>query len=511
MLKIRNEIIYKQHYEIRKRGILSNLSELLLSMLLFGSIGAITWAIRGTAGWGGVDGTIVPGFTWALLWYYLANRKGIDSRSSVLWLGLGIALGGELGYGQYVAWIRGTFYIGDGTVTIDPWLGYLWFIICGIGWASPGSILLGWSLGKNISKARWIGRSLYVCVLLVILFAWPLIESVGEFLLNNNITFLFPNADIYTSDLGKHISRTVYTNTQNFAVVLWWGIALVMAVWQRDKITLITGLLIGVGFGLGFMQSALWTLGYEFAPNYIDWWKMWELNSGFNLGVLYSITLYWAIGKTDYDNQSSFIKDATERQKKDSEVTNSRLLAFGGFALLFFVGFEYFFWTGLTLSVFYFISIYLTGTGKNNSNRISERRKNVTLIYSVYFLLFILLHGASERLGIVLELYSLDEVSQYSWPLERILLFVPVAVIISCIAVYYIRKELHKDFRENLFYHVDPIVSFYFIDLITFIGFIGVLTIWPAKISIIYAAFVVIAVFAFNRLNYKYDQLENNI
>ena len=38
-----------------------------LPMLLFGSMGAITWAIRGTGGWGGIDGTIVPGMTWGLL------------------------------------------------------------------------------------------------------------------------------------------------------------------------------------------------------------------------------------------------------------------------------------------------------------------------------------------------------------------------------------------------------------------------------------------------------------
>ena len=85
---------------------------LALPMLLFGSVGAITWAIRGTGGWGGIDGTVVPGMTWALLWYYLCYRKGIDSRSIVFWLGLGIAIGGELGYGQYVSWIMGRFTVG---------------------------------------------------------------------------------------------------------------------------------------------------------------------------------------------------------------------------------------------------------------------------------------------------------------------------------------------------------------------------------------------------------------
>ncbi|MDX1285802.1 MAG: hypothetical protein R3182_12350, partial [Draconibacterium sp.] len=95
--------IYLTHYSYRdqKRGFIAK--EFVLAALLFGSIGAITWAIRGTAGWGGVDGTIVPGLMWGILWYYLAFRKGIDARGIILWLGLGIALGGELGYGQYTS------------------------------------------------------------------------------------------------------------------------------------------------------------------------------------------------------------------------------------------------------------------------------------------------------------------------------------------------------------------------------------------------------------------------
>ena len=82
-----------------------------LPMILFGSVGAITWAIRGTGGWGGIQGTILPGLSWGILWYYLSYRRGIDSRSLILWLGLGLAIGGELGYGQYISWIMGRFEV----------------------------------------------------------------------------------------------------------------------------------------------------------------------------------------------------------------------------------------------------------------------------------------------------------------------------------------------------------------------------------------------------------------
>jgi len=102
----------QEHSELgtKSPGIDNLVYDLLLPMLLFGSVGAIAWAVRGTSGWGGVDGTLIPGLMWGVLWYYLAYRKGIDARGLVLWLGLGISLGGELGYGQYVGWIQGKFY-----------------------------------------------------------------------------------------------------------------------------------------------------------------------------------------------------------------------------------------------------------------------------------------------------------------------------------------------------------------------------------------------------------------
>ncbi len=509
-MTILNQEKYNQHLNARSAGTYSLLYELLFPILLFGSIGAIAWAIRGTAGWGGVDGTVVPGLMWGVLWYYLASRKGIDARGIVLWLGLGIALGGELGYGQYVSWIRGIFNVGDEIIAIEPWLGYFWFIICGIGWAAPGAILLGWALGKRVSTGRWIVRSLILSALLIILFAGSVVDFLGELLLKTNSSILFPNADlgIYSAELGKHLSRTVYTNTQNFAVLVWWILALLEAVFQRDKITVVTGLIIGGGFGLGFMLSALWVLGYGFAPNYIDWWKIWELNSGFNLGLLYALAFFWAIRNMDktIQSQKTITKEAEVRTKYQ-ELYNTLFLAFGGFLLLFFVGFEYFFWTGLALSLFYFISMSLTTIGKLDSNHIAERRKNILLIYSFFFLVFIMFHGGSERLGTIFGLYSLDEVSQYSWPLKRILFFAPVAVVISGVTIFRMWNVLRPNTEQNNLNFMAK-QSMRIIDLMTVMGFIGVLSIWPAKISVFYALFLIFAVFAFNRIEYKFDSID---
>ena len=91
-MNIADQQTYRRH---RKIG--DSIGSILLTMLVFASMGAITWAIRGTNGWSGIDGTIVPGMTWGMLCWYVCWRKGVDARGVPLWLGLGIALGGELG------------------------------------------------------------------------------------------------------------------------------------------------------------------------------------------------------------------------------------------------------------------------------------------------------------------------------------------------------------------------------------------------------------------------------
>lgn len=477
---------------------------LWLPVFLFGSIGAISWAIRGTAGWGGVDGTILPALMWGVLWYYLSAKKGIDTRHVILWLGLGLALGGELGYGQYTGWIQGNFQVGNEIMHINPLWGYAWLVMCGIGWAAPGGIVLGWTLGEKVSAKIWIVRSVLLGIFLFILFDWPLIEMLGKFFVKIDPGILFPhsNLGIYSANIDKHLSRTVYTNTQNFLAVLWWLGALLIAVWQKDKTTLITGLIIGGGFGLGFMQSTVWTLGYVSAPKYIDWWKIWELNSGFNLGVLYSITLYWWTKKElKSEGSEKIIADDKRTNSEYSEWSKTLFLAFGGFLLLFLVGFEYFFWTGLALSLFYFFSMVFTTTVTSDSHTIAERRKNVLFIYSIFYLIFLMFHGASERLGIFLGLYAEDAVSQYSWPMERIILFSPVALLITGVAIFKLVQALRPDAPYYKWDKVSQLVSLRIVDLMTIMTFIGALSIWPQKIGVLYTLLLCIAIWSFNRLN----------
>jgi hypothetical protein len=81
IMNIADQRTYRRHRENR-----TAIGEILFVMLAFASMGAITWAIRGTSGWGGIDGTIVPGMTWGMLWWYICWRKGINAGAVPLWL-----------------------------------------------------------------------------------------------------------------------------------------------------------------------------------------------------------------------------------------------------------------------------------------------------------------------------------------------------------------------------------------------------------------------------------------
>jgi len=448
MMTVAEKTKYQQHREARA----GRLYELWLPMLLLGSMGAIAWAIRGTGGWGGIDGTVVPGMTWGLLWYYLCWRKGIDARGIPLWLGLGIALGGELGYGQYVSWIQGKFQVGEQLIPIAPWTGYAWFVIAGIGWGAPGGIFLGWALAERASLRRWLVR-LFV----------PLgVGFLGWLFVRACPWLFFPNygLDLYVGELGRHLERTVYTNTQNFVVVAWWVGAMLVAAFQRDRHTLVIGALIGGGFGIGFTLGALWCLGYSYAPGYIDWWKVWELNAGFNLGLLYTLALYWA----------------TRRVDKTHHPDGAPLV------------------------------VAIAGAAPS---RTLERRRSISLTLSVFFLVAILFWGASYRAGVLLGLYDASDLDQYEWPMARIALFAPAAILILGMTVATIRRILRSS-RAGKSPFKPARLPERMADLMTVIALVGAITIWPAKIGVLYALFLCLAIFAFNRLNRHFDEVDTS-
>ena len=57
--------------------------DFVLPTLLFCMLGAMTWAVRGCAGAGGMNAHVAPGLTWGAAWWFLARDRGYTSFSSL--------------------------------------------------------------------------------------------------------------------------------------------------------------------------------------------------------------------------------------------------------------------------------------------------------------------------------------------------------------------------------------------------------------------------------------------
>lgn len=582
MLAISDPERYERYSENRTGAF----REFVLWALLFGSVGGIAWAIRGTNGWGGIDGTIVPGMAWGLLWYWACRCRGVDARGVALWLGLGIAIGGEWGYGQYVSWISGTFETSGGTIPVNPSLGYLWFVLVGIAWGAPGGIALGWVLSGTQSLHRWLirivlplgaallGRMLIqarpewffpnfspelyapvpgtslppadffrtqdfmiwawcVCVALIAVswiltrFAHPT-RAIGQGLSILSAVYsaflvlwmgwwlVIPQdgLELFDGELGKHLGRTFYTNTQNAIVVAWFIGALVVAALQRDKWTLVVGFIIGGGFGIGMVISALWCLGYVYAPGYIDWWKMWEVTAGFNLGVLYTIALYWTWRQLDRRHRTGHDDSLNEGQSTPwthwGAWWRPVISAAGVMVVWAYLFFEDGLVASLLLGPLYMAAVCwvsLDGHHDVDADGVRARQQSLSLVFSVFYFLFILFHGATSRLGVFLELYDPEAVGQYQWPAERIWLFLPAAIIVVAITLYKTWQIVQR--RTTV---LDPgldRVTLRIGNLIMLLGIVGAISIWPAEIGAVYALVLFVAMFAFMRLALRYQNGED--
>ena len=191
-------------------------------------------------------------------------------------------------------------------------------------------------------------------------------------------------------------------------------------------------------------------LGYGLAPGYIDWWKMWELHAGLNLGILYVIVLNWGIREVDRTHAPDGTPYAFSESPMPGEGIISGFLGLSGFVLVFAAGYEYFFWTGLCLAAFYAVTVCLAhgSPGKVLSqNQISQRRRSMALAYSAFLLVFMLLHGGTSRLGVILELYSPDAVDQYEWPSGRVWLMIAGSAILLVVTLTCIRKMFAANIR----------------------------------------------------------------
>jgi hypothetical protein len=117
--------------------------------------------------------------------------------------------------------------------------------------------------------------------------------------------------------------------------------------------------------------------------------------------------------------------------------------------------------------------------------------------------------GASSNVGVLLGLYRESDVDQYAWPLARVALFAPAAVLILGVTAYKIGRIVSLTRTQTWRSFEIPSLPERMADLMTVIGVIGAATIWPSKIGVLYALFLCITLFALHRLNRYFDDVDS--
>lgn len=253
--------------------------------LIMALMGAFFWAIRGSAGFGGSQGGIYAGLGWAIIFYLFA---GLDRQRALRPYGgprviaaitLGIAFGGMTGWGVYTAWVQGMFHYNspDAAREIAPWTGYLALFFCGLHWGGNAGAFLAWCAPRvKTTWKTWVGRLAAAIIGAVI--AHTIVRLFPQFFFPFYAEGIYDNPDYGT------VQRT-WGAIPNIArhVGIFFGLMAFEAI-RRDWRAVKMMTTVSLGFALGLSIGAWWHTfhGHELA---IDWWKNWEMSSGFGGGL----------------------------------------------------------------------------------------------------------------------------------------------------------------------------------------------------------------------------------
>lgn len=259
------------------------LNDLIVPILLMSTIGAFYWAIRGSSGYGGASGGVFAGIGWALAWFFLSYERAekktrpYSSGWIVFAIVMGIGIGGMHGYGQFMSWIQGKFYLDYPTnwVPINPAVGYLWLFQCGLTWGGITGVLMGWFGSKKPLRFKdSMIRLTFGIVGAVIAVSITIFKPEWINPLYGSVNY---NDLITCPDCVRTLSTSLTS-------MIWIGLfagLFAFEIFRKDWRNVKLALTMGLGFALAFSIFAFWHFGPTFSTLPIDWWKNWEMSIGF--------------------------------------------------------------------------------------------------------------------------------------------------------------------------------------------------------------------------------------
>jgi len=272
--------------------------DLFLPTLLFASLGGMSWAVRGSSGYGGSSGCIFAGVLWGAAWWFIArDPSGVQSRRYtsgwiILALAFGIGMSGARGWMQWSSFFEGRLQTNYGAgeyVPISPAYGFLWLFIAGMPWAGIGACMLAWCGPKR--PVRVVGWILRIGSGVAGLF-------LARFLFNQLPELFLP---LYSSlesryqdfEANPNLRRLINDNRNAIDHLgLYLGF-LSFEIGRRDwkNVTLI--LTVGVLNGFGWALCQNWKWADDVWPGVsFNWWRCWESSGGISIGIAYGVAYY---------------------------------------------------------------------------------------------------------------------------------------------------------------------------------------------------------------------------
>jgi len=272
--------------------------DLVLPVILFAALGAMTWAVRGCSGFGAMNGCVFAGVTWGAAWWFIAREpSGQQSRRYtsawiILALTMGIGISGNRGWMQWPSFFEGHLQTDTPQgkfVPISRIYGFIWLFMAGVPWAGLGACLLAWCGSGNPTRARdWvlrIGAGLAAGILARVLFDHlpqlflPLYQSLSsqyaDLGANPNLRRLINDNRAAMTHLGAYLGFLAYEAIRR----------------ERKNVTLI--LTVGVLNGIGWALCQNWKWASRLWPGAnFNFWRCWESSGGISIGIAYGVAYY---------------------------------------------------------------------------------------------------------------------------------------------------------------------------------------------------------------------------
>jgi hypothetical protein len=309
--------------------------DFVLPTLLFTELGAMSWAVRGSAGASAMNANVAPGLLWGAAWWFVARDAGRwqSRRYASSWIlfavTIGFALAGNRGWMQWHHMYEGhlsTNWPKGEWEPIAPFYGFLWFFLAGSAWAGLPACLLAWCCTERPARA-WEWTLRIACGLGGAYLASRLFMSYPDFFLPSYDTIADKYHNLRANPGLDKLIRDNGATVRHLGYCL--GFLLFEAM-RRDwkNVTLISTVGIVNGLGWSLLQNWKWA-AHVWPEARFNFGRCWEASGGITIGLGFGLA-YFLVNR----QETAARRESRERRLASTFPHGDWLLAAGLLMLL---------------------------------------------------------------------------------------------------------------------------------------------------------------------------------